>query len=426
MQYVVRPVPDRPAPGAPTPTSRAPARRRRWVLALRVAAVSIAAVVLGACGTSGTSAPHGKTASGTAVYRWGVVGNKGAISQLQLDTPTAIAGIPGHVAQIATSNSDGYARTSTGAVYGWGVNSDGELGDGRVTPYETKAFKVDFPPGVTITSLANPMPFDGALAIDSTGHAWAWGLNAADDLCLSGDLVEKQPQQLPLFDVTLVAGARTHALVDAHGVVYACGNGDAGELGNASTASVSTPTPVIGLPDGVPVTALTSSWEGSGALLSNGDYYNWGYNAAGQLGNSSTIDSAVPVKVALPDHVTQVFQGGSGPKNGQTIAILRNRAVWTWGNNDRGQLGIGSRADSAVPVQVHVPQDVVFTSVSSGGYATYAVDQSGRLWAWGDNRSGQLGTGSGTGLSTLPVKVGLQLTQVSSTAQNVAGVGPHH
>ena len=130
------------------------------------------------------------------------------------------------------------------------------------------------------------------------------------------------------------------------------------------------------------------------------------------------------MKVALPDHVTQVFQGGSGPKNGQTIAILRNRAVWTWGNNDRGQLGIGSRADSAVPVQVHVPQDVVFTSVSSGGYATYAVDQSGRLWAWGDNRSGQLGTGSGTGLSTLPVKVGLQLTQVSSTAQNVAGVGP--
>ena len=36
------------------------------------------------------------------------------------------------------------------------------------------------------------------------------------------------------------------------------------------------------------MTALTSSWEGSGALLSNGDYYNWGYNAAGQLGNSST------------------------------------------------------------------------------------------------------------------------------------------
>jgi alpha-tubulin suppressor-like RCC1 family protein len=171
------------------------------------------------------------------------------------------------------------------------------------------------------------------------------------------------------------------------------------------------------------VTALTSSWEGSGALLSNGDYYNWGYNAAGQLGNSSTVNSAVPVQVHLPDPVTKVFQGGSGAKNGQTIAILRNRAVWTWGNNDRGQLGIGSRTDSAVPVRVHVPKNVVFVQVSSGGYATYAIDQTGRLWAWGDNRSGQLGSGSAAALATLPLKVGTRLTQVSSTAQNVAGFG---
>ena len=154
----------------------------------------MAAVVLAACGsTSGSTAAHNAATSGTTVYRWGVVGNKGAISQLQLDTPTAIAGIPGHVVQIATSNSDGYARTSTGAVYGWGVNSYGELGDGQVTPYETKAFKVRFPAGVTITSLANPMPFDGALAIDSTGHAWGWGLNAADDLCLSGASSRSSP-----------------------------------------------------------------------------------------------------------------------------------------------------------------------------------------------------------------------------------------
>jgi alpha-tubulin suppressor-like RCC1 family protein len=222
--------------------------------------------------------------------------------------------------------------------------------------------------------------------------------------------------------VTLATGARTHALFDSSGTVYACGSGDAGELGNGSTASTGTPTPVVGLPSGEKVAALTSSWEGSGALLANGDYYNWGYNQAGQLGNGSTADSAVPVKVDLPGPVGQVFQGGSGPKNGQTIAVLRSGGVWAWGNNDQGQLGIGSRVDSAVPLQVHVPTNVSFVKVNSGGYASYAIDSTGRLWAWGDNKSGQLGTDSVPHGATLPVDVGIHLSQVSSTAQNVAGL----
>jgi alpha-tubulin suppressor-like RCC1 family protein len=332
-----------------------------------------------------------------------------------------VAGTKGVIVQIATSNSDGYALGSNGTVWAWGVNSYGELGSGRLTPYETKAVKVDFPAGVTIVALANPMPFDAGLAIDSNGHAWGWGLNADNDLCLSG-LIESRPRQLPLSDVTLVTGARTHALFDSNGTVYACGSGDAGELGNGSTTSTSTPQPVIGLPSGVKVTALTSSWEGSGALLSDGGYYDWGYNAAGQLGVGTTTDSPIPVKVDLPGPVTRVFQGGSGPKNGQTVAVLEKGSVWTWGNNDRGQLGIGTHTNSDVPVKVHVPRGLTLLKVSSGGFASYGVDKTGRLWAWGDNSNGQLGTGSGHPSETLPVEVHIHVTQISSTAQNVAAL----
>jgi alpha-tubulin suppressor-like RCC1 family protein len=321
--------------------------------------------------------------------------------------------------QIATSNSDGYALTSDGVVWAWGVASFGELGDGTQPAYSTRAVKVDFPTGVRITTLANPMPFDGALAIDSQGHAWGWGLNADGDLCLSG-LTELRPVELALSGVTLATGARTHSLVDSGGKVYACGSGEYGALGTGSTANSSVPIQVAGLPESVPVTALTSSWEGSGALLSNGAYYNWGYNAAGQLGDGSTADSDVPVQVPLTEPVRQVFQGGSGPKNGQTVAILTNGTVWAWGDNDRGQLGNGTRTSSDVPLRVDVPKGVSFVTVSSGGYASYAIDGSGRLWAWGDNRSGQLGTGSGTAIATAPVKVGIRAAQVSSTAQNVA------
>ena len=399
--------------------ARCPARRTPVLVG---SAVLVAASLFTACGSTGGGGPSRSTSVGPAVYRWGVVGNAGPVRQLQLERPTAIAGIRGKVVEIATSNSDGYALTSSGAVYGWGVNSDGELGDGEQTPYETRAVEVDFPAGVTITSLPNPMPFDAGVAIDSSGHVWGWGLNGANDLCLSG-LVHSRPQRLPLADVAHATGARTHALFDSHGTVYACGSGDAGELGNGSTASTSTPTPVVGLPSGVEVAALTSSWEGSGALLANGAYYNWGYNAAGQLGDGTTANSAVPVKVQLPGSVSQVFQGGSGPTNGQTVVILKNREVWAWGNNDRGQLGIGTQTSPGVPVPVHAPRGITFVKVNSGGYASYAIDATGRLWAWGDNHAGQLGTGPVPQRATLPVNVGIHLSQVSSTAQNVAGLG---
>ncbi len=391
-------------------------KRKRARLAL--ASLLGSALVLTACASAAAS----RHPSTSVAYRFGVVGNHGAIGQLQLDRPTPIAGISGRIVQIATSNSDGYALTSDGVVWAWGVASFGELGIGIRPTYSTRAVKVDFPTGVRITTLANPMPFDGALAIDSQGRAWGWGLNADGDLCLSG-LTELRPTKLALSGVTLATGARTHSLVDSAGKVYACGSGEYGVLGTGSTANSSIPVPVVRLPDSVPVTALTSSWEGSGALLSNGTYFNWGYNASGQLGNGSTDDSDVPVQVPLSEPVRQVFQGGSGPKNGQSVAILTNGAVWAWGDNDRGQLGNGTRASSDVPLRVDVPKGVSFVTVSSGGYASYAIDGSGRLWAWGDNRSGQLGTGSGAAIATVPVKVGIRADQVSSTAQNVAALG---
>ena len=237
-------------------------------------------------------------AATSAVYRWGVVGTQGKIAQLELHVPTVVAGITGRLVQIATSNSDGYALTSSGQVWAWGVDNYGELGNGSTAPYDTRAVRVNFPSATKIVALPNPMPFDGALAIDSRGQVWGWGLNAAGDLCLTGQEILR-PQQLALSNVTLASGARTHSLFYSRGQVFACGSGDAGELGNASTATSPTPTPVVGLPTNVSVTVLTSSWEGSGALLSNGDYYNWGYNAAGQLGDASTSNSDVPVRVEL-------------------------------------------------------------------------------------------------------------------------------
>jgi alpha-tubulin suppressor-like RCC1 family protein len=387
-------------------------------------ALLLGAVGLTACGGgpgSATSATTNPRSSRSVVYTFGVAGTEGPVVQTEHETPTPIAGIVGHVIQIATSNSDTYALTSNGTVWAWGVGSHGELGNGSTPLYRQTAVKVDFPEEVTITSLPNPMPFDGGLAIDSRDDAWAWGLNVTNDLCLPGTTVVSRPEKIPLPDVTLGTGARTHSLLVSDGTLYACGSGQFGELGNGSTASSSTPTPVIGLPKGG-IKALTSSWGASGALMADGSYYDWGYNRAGQLGNGTTIDSAVPIHVTLPGAVVQVFQGGSGAKNGQTIAILANRTLWTWGNGTHGQLGNGGTTSSTTPIRITLPKGASPAEVASGGYASYAIDTSGKLWSWGRNDDGQLGTGGPGPDQLTPVSTGLSLTQVSSTAQNAAGL----
>lgn len=392
---------------------------------LRIPAAGLTLIALAGL-TACTSAPRhasqpGTASSGTVVYTFGVAGTRGPVVQTLHDKPTPIPGIAGTVIQIATSNSDTYALTSAGTVWAWGVGSYGELGNGSTPAYVDTAVKVDFPNGVKITSLPNPMPFDGGLAIDSLGNAWGWGLNASHDLCLPAGLLITRPAKIPLSHVTLATGARTHSLFDSDGTVYACGDGAYGELGNGSATSRSTPTPVAGLPTGS-VKALTSSWGGSGALMATGSYYDWGYNQAGQLGDGSTTDSAVPVHVALPGPVSQVFQGGSGPTNGQTVAILAGGSLWTWGNGTHGQLGNGSTRNSATPVRITLPRGAQPVKVASGGYASYAIDQTGRLWAWGRNTDGQLGTGSSGPDRLTPVSAGMSLTQISATAQNAAGL----
>ena len=203
--------------------------------------------------------------------------------------------------------------------------------------------------------------------------------------------------------------------------MYACGSGDAGELGDGSTASHATPTRVVGLPAGEKVTALASSWEGSGALLANGSYYDWGYNQAGQLGDHSTSDSARPVKVDLPDPSPRSSTAAAAeerPDDRHPEGQLNLRV----GGQQRRPARRRHDDNSDTPIRLQVQAGVTFTTVSSAGFATYAIDSHGWLWDRGSNSEGQLGLGSSVSMKTRPTNAGIQLTQVSSTAQDVAGL----
>ena len=350
-------------------------------------------------------------------YNWGYPW--GDPFGLQYFGPTPVGGIPGTVVQISTSNSASYALTKTGEVWAWGVGRGGALGNGTQPKSTTTPVQVIFPSGVKIASLPSPMPFDTGMAIDRHGNIWGWGADVEDSLCVVGGHLN-EPVKLPLTHVTEATGAGGHGLYVSNGKLYACGGNTSGELGDGTTAPSTQPVRVIGLPN-KPIRTIGSSWQNSGALMADGSYYDWGYNQADQLGNGTTTNSDVPVRVDLPEKAQQVSLGGSAGNNGQTLAILKNGSVWAWGNDRFGQMGDGKLAASSGPTQVDVPSGVSFVRVMSGGSTVYGIDSSGAVWSWGQNNSGQLGFGA-VPLSARPGKVGVSLSCVSSTAANVEGL----
>lgn len=356
--------------------------------------------------------------SSTVKY-WGSFADTSGSSPAQT-TPFPVY-LPGPVNQIGTSNSAVYALLTDGSVYAWGRGADGQLGNGGTSDSVDMAVKVDFPPGVKIASIPDDvMPYNEGLAIDTDGNVWGWGTNPfGDALCLGTQAPQLVPVKLPLSDVTDVAGAAGHATYLSHGHAVACGANLFGELGDGTNTPSSTPV-AVKLPADAKVTRLTAAWTNSGALLADGSYYNWGYNVQGQLGQGTTGgSSSIPLRVALPGRVREVFQGGSLPGNGQTLVLLDHGDLYAWGDGSHYQLGTGTTDTQPSPVHVPLPAGLRFTKIATSGATSYGITRGGDVYAWGYNLVGQVGNGTQTD-APAPVYIIGGANDISGTNFDVA------
>jgi len=193
-------------------------------------------------------------------------------------------------------------------------------------------------------------------------------------------------------------GSHTCALTSSGGV-KCWGRNDSGQLGNGTTTDSKIPVNVSGLDSGV--MAISAGIRSNTCTITYlGGAKCWGPNNSGQLGNGTNIDSIFPVDVSgLSSGTDAIAVGGI-----HTCAITDLGGAKCWGYNGSGHLGNGTNTNSNVPVNVSGLSSGVISITTGDGHSCALID-SGGVKCWGNNEVGQLGNGSISWMSNIPVNV---------------------
>ena len=201
-----------------------------------------------------------------------------------------------------------------------------------------------------------------------------------------------QATAMPALDdnVRISAGMLNVAALHADGTVYTWGGNQYGQLGRPAGTTSAIPNLVRGLSS---VVALQAGAYHVAAIHTDGTLWTWGNNSYGQLGLPTGLSSvnATPQPVPGMSRVVSVAAGYS-----HSAAVTSNGALWGWGS-------LPGR-NSKTPVRVDgLP--VAVTKVSAGSDFNLALGADGFAYAWGNNRSGQLGNGLYTIQGNTPSRV---------------------
>jgi alpha-tubulin suppressor-like RCC1 family protein len=142
-----------------------------------------------------------------------------------------------------------------------------------------------------------------------------------------------------------------------------------------------------------PLPVINGSTDNSYVIKPDGSLWGWGYDSPHFQDSNAT---STPVQ--LGSDGDWLFVSGAGD---HTVALKQDGTLWTWGKNDHGQLGNGNHNDSAIPVQVvdrrsDLSKPNEWIAACAGEGFTAAIKADGMLYTWGNNDHGQLGNGTTT------------------------------
>lgn len=321
-----------------------------------------------------------------------------------------------------------------GSLWTWGINLEGQLGNGTTA---SSAEPVRVLPDDPTTRWAQVAAGSShTLALATNGRLYAWGSNKVGQLGTGTAAGSLKPVAVQLPEAAAhatwkqVAAGTSHSLaLTADGRLYAWGYNSSGQLGNGFGCSRLTPTEVP-LPPGTAGTTWAQVAAGSThtlALTADGRLFAWGSNLYGQLGDGSTVSSLLPVPVGYTRQLAPLRWAQVAAGRYHTLAVTRDGRLYTWGSNRFGQLGEDRDVQHSLPEPLPLPADLAgtaWTQVAAGDVHSLALSADGRLVAWGNNCSGQLGDGSST-WKLSPVAVPLPPDAASATWTRIVSGGFH-
>jgi alpha-tubulin suppressor-like RCC1 family protein len=263
--------------------------------------------------------------------------------------------------------------------------------------------------------------------LTSAGGAFCWGSNSSGQLGDGTGTDHHEPGgvETGLTFASIDAGAAHTCGLTSDGAAHCWGRNDRGQLGDGTTTDRSAPVAVTGGHTFELIVAGGFDIGQTCGLTSGGAAYCWGDNERGQLGIGSGgfgSEDLAPHREPTLVSGSLTFVGLTTGLGRHTCGLTGTGAAYCWGENTFGALGNGTTSDSPVPVPVS--GGIAFVELIAGGFIghTCGWTDDGTAYCWGENERGQVGDGSNAdGLEPSPVAGGLLFTRLDAGFRHTCG-----